>query len=48
MDKEVAETFPIKPISFRSSKKLSGYLVRANIYPLLTKKLVHVVAAKKR
>ena len=32
MDKEVKETFPIKPmVSFRSAKKLSSYLVQAKM-----------------
>ena len=40
MDKGVKETLPIKPmISFKCSRKLSSYLVRANIYTLLKKKV---------
>ena len=35
MDKEVKKVFPVAPIvSFKSSRKLSSYLVRAKLYPL--------------
>ena len=35
MDKEVMETFLIKPmVSFESTRKLSSYLVQAKIYPI--------------
>ena len=35
VDKEVKKVFPVAPIfSFKSARKLSSYVVRANLYPL--------------